>query len=278
MNTLALRPSLLHPADLSDGGEQSFVHALALALRSGYGLTLLHVQTPEETVIKMSGFQHAVDKLVAWRKLQVQPDAALLESQLGLRISSVSLPGRNVRDRVLDYLNDHPCELAVIRSPEHRGMSRWLDVSLGKRALRKASNMIVFLRDGARGFVDGAQGEIRLRRVLAPIDDKLDATQALARVSAWLARVSPKAEIHLLHVGERPPPAPRDADGAPFGPMILRQGPVAESIFEICRRASIDLVVMPTAGHTGFLGALRGSVTSRVLEDGRWPVLSVPVN
>jgi hypothetical protein len=34
---------------------------------------------------------------------------------------------------------------------------------------------------------------------------------------------------------------------------------------------------MPTAGRHGLIGALRGSTTARVLEDGRWPLVATPM-
>ncbi|HEY3719491.1 MAG TPA: universal stress protein, partial [Roseiarcus sp.] len=37
-----------------------------------------------------------------------------------------------------------------------------------------------------------------------------------------------------------------------------------------------DLIVMPTAGHVGYLDALRGSTTERVLRQAPCPVLAMP--
>ena len=68
----------------------------------------------------------------------------------------------------------------------------------------------------------------------------------------------------------RPPDCPRDI------PLTLAQGPVDEAILEAARRFRADLIVMPTAGKRGLLAAFRNSVSARVLDDARWPVLSVP--
>ena len=35
---------------------------------------------------------------------------------------------------------------------------------------------------------------------------------------------------------------------------------------------------MPTAGKRGLLAAFRNSVSARILDDARWPVLSVPAS
>jgi nucleotide-binding universal stress UspA family protein len=38
------------------------------------------------------------------------------------------------------------------------------------------------------------------------------------------------------------------------------------------------VIAMPTGGRHGLLGALRGSVTARILDDARWPLLAVPLS
>jgi len=59
--------------------------------------------------------------------------------------------------------------------------------------------------------------------------------------------------------------------------ILYRDGPVAQTILETARRESAEMIAMPTAKKSGVIAALRGSVTAEILDDGRWPVLSVPV-
>ena len=59
-------------------------------------------------------------------------------------------------------------------------------------------------------------------------------------------------------------------------PLTLAQGPVAEAILKAAQDFRADLIIMPTAGKRGLLAAFRNSVSARVLDDPRWPVLSVP--
>ena len=78
-------------------------------------------------------------------------------------------------------------------------------------------------------------------------------------------------ELRGLHVGETPPPdRPKDL------PLKLAQGPVAEAILQAAAEFRADLIVMPTAGKRGLLSAFRNSVSAAILDDARWPVLSVP--
>ena len=56
----------------------------------------------------------------------------------------------------------------------------------------------------------------------------------------------------------------------------VRQGEVVEQILQVAAERSADLIVMTTQGHHGFLDALRGSTTERVLHGARCPLLAVP--
>ncbi len=55
------------------------------------------------------------------------------------------------------------------------------------------------------------------------------------------------------------------------------QGDVVGAIVAAATDWHADLIGMPTAGHHGFLDALRGSTTERVLRQAPCPVLTVPV-
>jgi hypothetical protein len=52
-------------------------------------------------------------------------------------------------------------------------------------------------------------------------------------------------------------------------------GPVVDHILATAETCDVDLVVMATQGHKGFLDALRGSTTERVLRGTKCPVLAV---
>ncbi len=53
-------------------------------------------------------------------------------------------------------------------------------------------------------------------------------------------------------------------------------GDVVDSILAAARDTETELIVMATQGHDGFLDALRGSTTERVLGGADCPVLAVP--
>jgi nucleotide-binding universal stress UspA family protein len=137
--------------------------------------------------------------------------------------------------------------------------------------------MSLFLREGARGFIDFATGALALKTVLMPIDADLPSILAIRRVEAMIKLVGCDASVQLLHVGERAPEL-TDERGKPLGlPMILREGPVVDTILRTADELQADIIAMPTAGRHGLLDAVRGSTSARVVDDAHWPLLAVPV-
>ena len=270
------RPILLHPADYGPDSALAFAHAVRIALRSKHRLSLLHILKEGELEPRVSGLQQVADLLIRWNMLgpNAQPDK--LESELDLRVDSLGVPAESVRTGILGYLDDHPCDLAVIATQAHKGLARWLEVSVSKRALRKANTMILLMREAGRGFVDMKTGALKLNKVLMPVDDKIDPLAALARADALIEQIGFGTEIQLLHVGTHAPTLAIPKGSAARRPLLLREGPIAPTILEVAHRISADLIAMPTAGRSGLLGAMRGSVTAKIIDDARWPVLSIP--
>lgn len=58
----------------------------------------------------------------------------------------------------------------------------------------------------------------------------------------------------------------------------LASGMVADGILSAAERLECDLIVMSTQGRRGFLDALCGSTTERVLRGSRIPLLTVPTS
>jgi nucleotide-binding universal stress UspA family protein len=272
------RATILHPTDFAGGGELAFVHALRIALRTKYALSLLRVRREDDATPTLSGLRHVIEVLARWKMLNANAPISALASELDLQASSVGVPAVNVRTGILDYLDHHPCELTVIATHERKGLAHWLDVSVEQTALRSPSGMILFLRDGEHGFVDPKTGEIHLRKILVPIDGGVELFPSIYRLEALTRRISMDAEIHFFHVGVRAP-AIRDSKGDFLNaPVQVRQGPLVETILEAARRMGVDVIAMPTAGRHGLIGALRSGVTARILDDARWPLLAIPAH
>jgi nucleotide-binding universal stress UspA family protein len=266
-----LGPSILHPTDFLPNGDSALSHAVALALATHARLSLLHIRGVDDAGPTRNGLAPVTDLLVRWKRLAESERFADLKTRLGFSVTCLDVPARSVSAGVLEHFANHPIELAVLTTRAHAGLGYWFAGSVSRRALRQADTMILFLREGARGFVDPATGAIRLARVLIPVDGRIPAAGAISRARTLIDALGVSVEMRLLHVGDyAPPDCPKDI------PMILAQGPVAATILQTARSFRADLIVMPTAGRRGLLAAFRNSVSAEVLDDPRWPVLSVP--
>jgi nucleotide-binding universal stress UspA family protein len=57
---------------------------------------------------------------------------------------------------------------------------------------------------------------------------------------------------------------------------MTKQGNVTEVILETARQTDADLILMSTDGRNGFLDAVRGSHSERVLRHARCPLHAIP--
>jgi nucleotide-binding universal stress UspA family protein len=266
-----LEATILCPTDYGPGSASALAHAVGLALAAHARLSLLHIRGVDEAGPTRHGLAPVLDLLVRWRRLGEAERFVDLRAHLGFSAACLELPARNVATGVLEHFAHHPVELAVLTTHAQAGLSYWFAGSVSRRALRQADTMLLFLREGARGFIDRQTGAIQLARALIPIDGRIDAVGAVARASALIDSLGVTVEKRLLHVGDAAPPnCPKDI------PLKLAQGPVAEAILKAAQDFRADLIIMPTAGKRGLLAAFRNSVSAQVLDDPRWPVLSVP--
>lgn len=247
---------------------------MRLALRGGQTLSLLNIAT-DDSGPRHSGLRHVTNLLAQWNLLPNDAMPEDLDSALGFNVVSVGIPANDARASILDFLDNHPCELAVIATRQHRGLAHWFERSVANRALRRGKTMMLMVREGGRGFVDPKTGEVKLQRILVPIDKRFDPSRALSRLEDWLAEIEAAPEIRLLYVGSDPPEVGARPNGEVY-PLVARTGRVVPTILEEAQRGSADLIVLPTSHRSGVLAALRGSVSTAVLDDARWPVLSVP--
>src|SRR5262249_25227596 len=129
------------------------------------------------------------------------------------------------------------------------------------------------------GFIALDNGAVTLRRVLIPID-QVPRPHAAVEVAPGLARTlgCPEVACTLVHVGapgEMPAVhEPRHA-GWPWD-RVVRRGEVVEQMLDVGTACSADLIILTTQGHQGFLDALHGSTSERLLRSAWCHVLAVP--
>ena len=266
--------SIVHPTDFSDLSATAFAHALRIALAARSKLSLLHVS--QYDAAEALAFPHARRLLTQWG-LSEEGDAPwVVAGKLGIEVENIRLKLQEPTRAIADFLNEHHSELVVLATHAREGVAHWLEGSVAEAVFRRSRIPTLFIAPGARGFVNPVSGHIKLRRALVPVDFSPPAgrtVETILRFGRLLTGAS--LAVDLLHVGEAPPSVVANAPGLP--PVIVRSGPVVQSIVEAAIEFDSDLIGMPTAGHHGVLDALRGSTTERVIRHAPCPVLALSV-
>jgi len=265
---------VLHPSDFSEASLVAFAHALKAALISKSKLALIHVSDNGQR--DWTEFPGVRETLERWKLLPAgSPPSAVPE--LGIDVTKVIGCGPNPVEGVLGYIEQHGADLIVLAT-HHHGLD-WLHKSISEPVARKSGEMTLFVPAGTPGFVSLADGSVSLRNILIPIaatPRPQPAIDGAVRLIQQLRRESGK--FVLLHVGENgsvPTVVTPEVPGWTWHKMT-KQGSVIDVILETAGETSADLIVMSTDGRNGFLDALRGSHSERVLRHAPVPLLAIP--
>jgi len=266
--------TIVHPTDFSDASAVAFAHALRIVLATQGQLYLVHIA---DEALADRAFPHVRHALALW-KLVNENDPPATVGKLGIKVEKVSLERQAPLPGLLRFLDEHPSDLIVLATHGRDGVAHWLHGSIAEELHRRAQVTTLFIPPTAVGFVDQLTGKLRLARVLVPVDHSPPPMAALETIHEFVRAMDDlNAMIELIHVGEIPPLIKSTQDDTVV-PVALRTGDAADTILAIARESNADLIAMPTAGHNGFLDALRGSTTERVLRHSLCPVLAVPTN
>lgn len=268
--------TVLHPTDFSDASLIAFHHALKAALIAQARLTILHVATGESG--ELIDFPGVRETLARWGLLPAD-SASSAVPQLGIDVRKIVVKPHEPVAAVLHYLESHPAELIVLAAHQHEGRTAWLRHSVARPIARRSGQMTLFIPEGNAGFVSAADGSVSLQSILVPIAESPEAQPALEAAARLAARLNcPSGVFTLLHVGETEAMPMVQCPEVPGWSWRkwTGQGDVIHGIVDAAQRADADLVVMSTDGRNGFLDALRGSHTERVLRQVPAPLLAVP--
>lgn len=262
--------AIAHPTDFSPQGQLAFAHALRLAMLHRCPLDLLHVRDPDHAS-HLGKFPKVRELLRRWGAVPETATPADVLPLTGISVRKVDIRDDNAVDGLAEYLWEHEVDVVVMATHGRSGIARWMGGSISDEVMREAQVPALLLGPQARGFVDLASGELTLRHALLPVADQPlpgGAHPALTRLLAGTG-----AQIDCIHAG---PDLPRvlDAQGASVAVRQVSGDPVSAILAEA---QDADLIAMPTAGRQGFMDALRGSTTERVIAQASCPVLALPV-
>jgi nucleotide-binding universal stress UspA family protein len=271
--------SVLHPTDFSESSRLAFAHALRMALSGRTKMYVLHAGPEASEEPDWSMFPAVRQTLADWGLLEQGSSPRAVFDDLGVRLAKFRVHDSDAVRAILRFLDEHPSDIIVLATHGREGLPRWLHGSIAEPVARDAHTDTLFIPQGARGFVAPENGAVTLRRILVPVDRRPWPGHALNAASQMgrLLADGPVA-LEVLYVGAAADMPSLQIDQASWATVerTIRSGDVVAQILAAAEQGAADLIVMATAGHQGFLDAIRGSTTERVLRQAPCPLLAVP--
>ncbi len=269
--------SVFHPSDFTTGDEAAFAHALKIALSVRGKLSLLHVGGPDEDA-HWSDFPGVRETLSRWGLAPAGADREAVTA-LGLDVHKVLRTARDVMEGILGYAYENQPDLIVLATHQRAGLARLLHKAMAEPIARQSQSITLFVPRRIMGFVSAETGLVRLRNIVIPVAQSPRPQRAIeAAIALGAALGAGPAHLSLIYVGEDSD-MPECHVSPPAGWTFEQsawKGSVVEHILAVAEDRNADLIAMATEGRRGFLDALRGSTTERVLQGARCPVLAVP--
>lgn len=269
---------VFHPTDFSPAITAAYGHALKLSLGMRCDLAITHVD-PVRADPGFEDFPRIRATLCRWEILRESlTKEDLLE--LGFNVRKIRAIAETPVTSMLQLLCRKPADLIVLATYPENALGQWLSQPVGESLTRKAHIMSLFVPDHSKGLVSLNTGAVEMQRILIPVDHRphpqgsVDAACMMADglgvkdVRFAILYVGAKANMPSLRLPQR--------EGWIWNQSAI-SGVVANEILELAGWFQMDLIVMSTEWEHGFLEALRGSTTERVLRWTACPLLAVPV-
>ncbi len=271
-----LLQNVFHPSDFSAESETAFAHALKASLTAKAALTILHVSPQREGEwMEFPGVRETLERWHLLPKNSLRSDV----SKLGIDVKKVKTVHKDPVESVTEYLSTHATDLIVLATDQSKGSVPWFSKSVAVPIARASRQMTLFVPKGVEGFVSLEDGSISLKNILIPVASNPAAQPSIQAAVRMACRLNCTSGVFtVLHVGEREGmPEIRLPEVAGWRwDKVTRQGDVIDVICKTALETEAGLVVMSTDGRNGFLDALRGSHSERVLRECPCALLAIP--
>ncbi|TKS62659.1 MAG: putative universal stress protein [Nitrospira sp.] len=269
--------SVFHPTDFSPASEVAFAHALKLALDAKAELRIMHI---DQATSQWSKFPQVRETLVRWGLLP-PGSAKTAVGTLGLRVEKVQHRGDDPVTPLLRHLERKPADLVVLATHQRHGVAHWMHGAIAEPIARQSGAMTLFVPPSSTSFVSLENGRVTLRHIVMPVSH-VPQPQSVVHSVCGLSQLVNASDVSclVLHVGTNDgmPTLSLPRDSGWNWTESVQQGDIVEQILKRAKERSADLIAMATHGHKGFLDALRGSTTERVVREARCPVLAIPAS
>src|SRR5262245_18415832 len=160
--------SIVHPTDFSDLSAAAFAHTLRIGLAARSKLHLLHVS--QYDAAEALAFPQARRLAAQWGLSDENEPPWMIASKLGIEVNNISIKLQDPTQAIVDFLSEHGSDLVGLATHVRAGVSHSLQGSVAEGVFRRSAIPSLFIAPGARGFVDQVSGDVKLKRVLVPID------------------------------------------------------------------------------------------------------------
>jgi nucleotide-binding universal stress UspA family protein len=289
---------ILVPLDGSKLGELALPYAAELAAAFGSDIDLLHVgdtKSPERQHMN----QIYLEKM-AERTLEMIKNFSPVEANPA-RANPVILDGEPAA-QVIEYAEKNGVSLLIIVSHGRSGIMPWAMGSTAARILQRTDKPVLFIR--AQEAVTPTGFDSMFRRIILPLDGSINGEAALPHIKALTARIAseltffrviapgyhiptigglnyvslPKAEIDRLSDEARQylDRISAEVEGSRATIKLeVRVGDAAPEIIKFATEQDFNLIALSSHGYSGVDRWTFGSVTYKVLQSSRTPVLLV---
>ncbi len=282
---------ILCPTDLSEDTARTLRYAVALART--YEAQLFVCNRPQSSTTEAHKEVVNQVKSLVDAALSIVSDAAAQSRDVVW--SSIVLEDQDIGAAITDTAAEISADLILMRS-RRRPLAATLLGSTAERIAHKAPCPVLVMHADEREWMDESTGEIRLQRLLVPLDFSTYSELALQYGLALAQQY--QADVHLLHVLPMPVSEPEiswvGADkNAPYQQAAHRlqsavppevhlwctvkhavqTGRVYKEVLGYATENEIDLICMGAHGSDFTVTGLLGSNVDRVLRQAQCPVL-----
>jgi nucleotide-binding universal stress UspA family protein len=271
--------TVFHPSDFSGSGEIAWLHALKISLMAQAKLSLLHVAAKGDH-IDWSEFPHVRPTLKRWGIIDDEGSKSSVVDA-GLNVQKVAFHDDKPAEAIASFIAKRRQDLVVLSTNQRKGLSRWLKTETSGKISRASTSMTLFVPRRVSGFVDFDDGSVRLKSVLLPVD-RLSRIEIVTNNVVKLLKILQCEDVTLtfLHVGKKKHMPKFEFDDCAGWKIkrVAKAGDVVDTILDVAAEVDADLIAMDTDGRHGFLDAMFGTTTEKVIREANCPVLAVPVH
>jgi nucleotide-binding universal stress UspA family protein len=292
--------NILVPIDFSEFSSNVLNYAIGLAEKFHSNLILLHAVVLFEDDVNEEQRLQEYEEWVRKREKNINAHMKKNElrvNQKGISVDSVILRSISAADAILEYLNDHSCDLIIMGTHGRTGLKHIFLGSVAEKIVRLSPIPVLSVHRSVQDF--------RIENIIAPIDFSIYSKNA-ADYAISIAE-NFKAQVNFIHVIEKEIHPTFYASGvesifqidtglqdrviqnmqgfleeqlnSDIKPrFMVKEGRAHREIVEYAKEEKADLIVISTHGLTGLEYLLLGSTTEKVVRWASCPVLTLKTN